>query len=85
MCNRIHPFLCKQELINNNQFSFQSKHSTKHSLISLIETIKEYLDDGKIVCGGFVDLQKAFDSVNAEIFTEKLKHYEIKSKLNDWL
>ena len=51
-------------------------------LISLIETIKKYLDDGKIVCGVFIDLQK--DTVNHEILLEKLKHYGIRSKQNDW-
>ena len=50
----------------------------------LIETIKKYLDDGKIVCGVFVDLQKAFDTVNDEILLQKLKHYGIRSKKNDW-
>ena len=56
----------------------------EHALISLIETIKKYLDDGKIVCGVFIDLQKAFDTVNHEILLEKLKHYGIRSKQNDW-
>ena len=56
----------------------------EHALISLIETFKKYLDDGKIVCGVFIDLQKAFDTVNHEILLEKLKHYGIRSKQNDW-
>ena len=51
-----------------------------------METIKKYLDDGEIVCGVFIDLQKAFDTVNHEIHLEKLKHYGIRSKRkqNDW-
>ena len=56
----------------------------EHVLISLIETIKKYLDDGEIVCGVFIDLQKAFDTVNHEILLEKLKYYGIRSKQNDW-
>ena len=56
----------------------------EHVLISLIETIKKYLDDGEIVCGVFIDSQKAFDTVNHEILLEKLKHYGIRSKQNDW-
>ena len=56
----------------------------EHALISLIETFKKYLDDGKIVCGVFIDLQKAFDTVNHEIVLEKVKHYGIRSKQNDW-
>ena len=60
------------------------KHATEHELISLIETIKKYLDGGEIVCGVFIDLQKAFDTVNHENLLEKLKHYGIRSKHNDW-
>ena len=56
----------------------------EHALISLIETFKKYLDDGKIVCGVFIDLQKAFDTVNYEILLEKLKDYRIRSKQNYW-
>ena len=64
MYNRIYSFFCKYKLINTTQFGFWSKHSTDHALISLIETIKKYLDDGEIACGVFIDLQKAFDTVN---------------------
>ena len=56
----------------------------EHALISLIETIKKYLDDGEIVCGVFIDLQKAFDTVNHEILLEKLKYYGIIRKQKDW-
>ena len=84
MYNRIYSFLCKHKLINTTQFGFRSKHSTEHALISLIETIKKYLDDGEIVCGVFIDLQKALGTVNHEILLEKLKHYGIRSKQNDW-
>ena len=57
MYNRIYSFLGKHKWINTTQFGFRSKHSMEHVLISLIETIKKYLDDGKIVCGVFIDLQ----------------------------
>ena len=48
----------------------------------MIETTKKYLDDGEILCGVFIDLQKAF--ANHEILFKKLKHYGIRSKQNDW-
>ena len=66
MYNRIYSFLCKHKLINTNQFGFWSKDSKGHALISLIKTIKKYLDDTEIVYGVFTDLQKAFDTVNHE-------------------
>ena len=55
----------------------------EHALISLTETFRKCLDDDEIVCGVFVDLQKAFDTVNHEIVLEKVKHYGIRSK--QWL
>ena len=51
----------------------------------MIETIKKHLDDSEIVCGVFIGLKKAFDTVKQEIIFEKLKHYEIRRKHNDWI
>ena len=68
---RIYSFSCKYKLINTNQFGFRSNPSTEHALISLTETIKKSLDNGEIVCGVFIDLQKAFDTVIHEILLEK--------------
>ena len=84
MYYRIYSFLCKYKLINTNQFSFRSNHSTEHAPISLVETIKKYLDNDKMVCGVFIELQKAFNSVNHEVLLEKLKHYGIRSKESNW-
>ena len=84
MYYRIYSFLCKYKLINTNQFSFCSNHSTEHAPISLVETIKKYLDNDKMVCRVFIELQKAFNSVNHEVLLEKLKHYGIRSKENNW-
>lgn len=80
----IYSFLCKHKLISTNQFSFHSKRSMEHALISLVETIKKYLDNCKMVCRVFIDLQNVFDSVNHEILPEKSNHYGIRSKRNDW-
>ena len=63
MFNRIYSFFSKHKSVNTNQFWFKSKHSTEHVLITLIETIKKYLDDDQIDCGVFIDLQKALDTV----------------------
>ena len=73
--NKIYSFLCKHKLLNTNQLSFRPKHSKEHAIISLVETIKKYLDDGEMLRRVFIDLQKAFDTGNHEILFEKLKHY----------
>ena len=78
MYYRIYSFLCKYKLINTSQFGFCSNHSTEHALI------KKYLDNDEMVCRVFIDLQKAFYTVNYEVLLEKLKHYGTRSKENNW-
>ena len=60
-----------------NQFGFRNPHSTNHALITITEKIKKAIDDGKITCGVFLDLLKAFDTVDHEILLSILEHYGI--------
>ena len=52
--------------------------------MDITETIRKALDNGKFACGVFIDLQKAFDTVNHNILTSKLGHYGIRGVSNDW-
>ena len=45
---------------------------TNHVLAILMELIKKYLDNDYFVCNVFIDLQKAFDTVNHDILLGKL-------------
>ena len=67
MHKRLYTFLNKNNVIYNLQFEFRQHYSTSHALINITESIRKALDDGKIVCGVFVDLQKAFDTVDHKI------------------
>ena len=66
MYNRIYKFF-SDNLIYFLQFGLREKYSTVHALISLTENIRKNLDEGNIGCGIFVDLQKAFDTVEHDI------------------
>ena len=41
------------------------------------------MDSGYYVCGVFIDLEQAFDTVNHEILCEKLTYYGLRGKIND--
>ena len=46
--------------------------------------IRKALDENKFVCGVFIDLQKAFDSVDHVILLSKLNHYGVKGVSYQW-
>ena len=84
MYTRIFKFFNNNKLLYPLQFGFRQNYSTTYALISLTETIRKYLDEGKLDCGIFVDLQKAFDTVEHDILLTKLEHYGVRGLVNDW-
>ena len=83
--SRLSSFLEKNELLYKFQFGFRKKHNTNHALIHITETVKDALDNRKIACGVFVDLQKAFDTVEHSILLKKLDYYGIRGTENNLL
>ena len=81
---RVSSFLEKYNILYDLQFGFRSKYSTNHALIHMTEKIRSAIDSGKVTGGVFIDLQKAFDTVNHEILLGKLAHYGFRGPINDW-
>ena len=82
MHSRLTEFLENNNIIYHLQFGFKKNYFTTHALIHLTNLASESLDKWKFVCGIFVDLQKAFDSVDHEILLNKLDHYGIRGITN---
>ena len=59
MHKRLYNFLEVNDILHPLQFDFRKKHSTQHTLISITETIKKSIDNGKFGCGIFIDLKKS--------------------------
>ena len=61
---RIYSYLVKNNFIYAKHFGFRGNHSVNHAIISITEHIRSLIDKGEYVCGTFVDLEKAFDTVH---------------------
>ena len=64
---RLMGFLEGQNLIYTRQFGFRKGHSTVHALIDIVERVRKCFENSGFACGVFVDLQKAFDTVDHKI------------------
>ena len=71
---RLYHFLEHHQILFENQFGFRKNNSTSYALMEITEKIKESIDSGKFGCGIFIDLRKAFDTVNHSILFKKLEH-----------
>ena len=67
MHNRLYRFLDEKIILYDKQYGFRKNNSTIFSLIEITEKIKETIDNNKFGCGIFIDLRKAFDTVNHKI------------------
>ena len=84
MHTRLYNFLSSNKSLYDLQFGFRQKYSTNHALLSIVEKIRESLDNKTFSCGVFVDLEKAFDTVNHAILLKKLEHYGIRGPAISW-
>ena len=75
---RLHDFLTKNKIISEFQFGFQKFHSTIHAIHDSIDFIKQSHSTSRHVLALFIDLSKAFDTIDHKILMHKLYNYGIR-------
>ena len=82
---RLDSFIDRYNLLSSNQYGFRRNMSTSLALMELTEEITTALDDEKVTVGVFIDLKKAFDTINHNLLLKKLAHYGVRGVANNWL
>lgn len=78
LVNRIRNYITKYQLMTKMQSGFTKGKSTKNTIYQVLQKILASLNDGECVAGLFIDLSKAFDSLNHETLVEKLYNLGIR-------
>ena len=77
-------FVQSKNILYHSQFGFRRKHSTEHAILNIVNKIQENMDNERFTCGIFIDLQKAFDTVDHSILLHKLYYYGFRGIIQDW-
>ena len=85
MSVRMTLFLNTNNLISNHQFGFRESFSTEYAILDIYEKLLSNLDKGLSSCAIFLDLAKAFDSVDHELYFENYLNMESEGMLLSFL
>ena len=81
---RLEKFIEKHNILCENQFGFREKHSTYMALLDICDQITRQLDSKAFSLGIFIDLSKAFDTIDHNILIAKLENYGVRGIALNW-
>jgi hypothetical protein len=84
MHKRLYSFLIKNSILYQYQFGFRKNYSTTLALIEVIDNLIQNLENGNMSVGIYLDLQKAFDTVDHRILLTKIYNYGIRGTVFNW-
>ena len=73
--SQLYEYIENHHIINDSQYDFRKAHSTVYTATQLIDSLTYKLDNNQIPFSIYIDLSKAFDTLNHIILLSKLHYY----------
>ena len=82
--NQLYQYVTDNNIIFTSQYGFRKLHSMELTSLELVDRVFQHLDKGKLPLSIFLDLSKAFDTLDHHILLNKLKFYGLSSTPLKW-
>ena len=81
---RTYKFLCNSKQLYQSQYGFRTGHSCASAISELVGTVVKNKEEKKSTIGVFIDLSKAFDTLNHDMLLMKMERYGIRGCVLEW-
>ena len=81
---QLYNYLQQHKILSPYQCGFRKRHSTEFAALSFSDNIRRNMDQGQLTGAVFIDLRKAFDTVDHAVLLAKLSNMGIVGREHDW-
>ena len=78
-------FLDKYELLSEHQYGFRGNRTTTYAVMEMVEEVTKAIENDEFSVGIYIDLQKAFDTIDHRILLRKLEKYGLRGIAYSWV
>ena len=82
--HRFYSFLELNGTLFDSQYGFCSRRSCEHAILEMMGNLLQARNKGLYSSGTFLDLSKAFDTLNHDVLIKKMETYGMRGHIKDW-